>query len=125
VLFLCLAASAAHISSSTSAARRSECVNDAPELNTDEAFILAQDFVTEIANAFMPEAKPWCERGPGMDMPPASGKVKKDVAGGRPEDFRRHEGVEPVSGSCEGVLSGSCHRHGRHVDRAAAPGVRS
>ncbi|WGR74334.1 MULTISPECIES: portal protein [unclassified Bradyrhizobium] len=42
---------------------------DAPELNTDEAFILCGDFITEIVNAFMPEAKPWCERGPGMDLP--------------------------------------------------------
>jgi hypothetical protein len=61
---------------------------DAPELNTDEAFILAQDFVTEIANAFMPEAKPWCERGPGMDLPPGVwDKVKKDVLEGDQKIF--------------------------------------
>jgi len=42
---------------------------DAPELNTDEAFIICQDFITEIVNAFMPEGEPWCERGPGMDLP--------------------------------------------------------
>jgi hypothetical protein len=58
-------------------------IHDAGELNTDEAFILAQDFVTEIANAFMPEAKPWCERGPGMDLPPGVwDKVKGDVLKG-------------------------------------------
>ncbi len=56
---------------------------DAAELNTDEAFILAQDFVTEVINSFMPEATPWCERGPGMDLPPGAwdkikDKVRKD-----------------------------------------------
>src|SRR6516164_3238565 len=39
---------------------------DAPELNTDQAFILTQDFVTAIINAYMPEAEPWVERGRGM-----------------------------------------------------------
>jgi hypothetical protein len=48
-------------------------IQDAGDLNTDEAFILCGDFTTEVVNAFMPEAKPWCERGPGMDLPPASG----------------------------------------------------
>ena len=53
---------------------------DAPELNTDQAFILCQDFITEIVNAFMPEALPWCERGPGMDLPPGIwDKIKDDV----------------------------------------------
>lgn len=42
---------------------------DAPELNTDMAFILVADFITTIVNAFMPEAELWCERGPGMDLP--------------------------------------------------------
>lgn len=42
---------------------------DAPELNTDEAFIIVEDFVTAVVGAFMPEAEPWCERGPGMDLP--------------------------------------------------------
>ena len=42
---------------------------DAPELNTDEAFIMCEDFVTEIVNGFLPEALPWVERGPGMDLP--------------------------------------------------------
>src|SRR5215472_5230202 len=42
---------------------------DAPELNTDQAFILAQDFITEIVNAFMPQAEIWCERGRGMFTP--------------------------------------------------------
>lgn len=58
---------------------------DAPELNTDQAFILVQDFITEITNAFMPEAEPWCERGPGMDLPDGiwekvEDEVKKDDA---------------------------------------------
>jgi len=53
---------------------------DAPELNTDEAFLLAQDFVTEVVNTFMPEAQKWCERGPGMDLPPGAwDKVKVQV----------------------------------------------
>src|SRR5271166_618730 len=41
---------------------------DYPDLNTDEAFILCEDFTTEIVNAFMPEAEPWVERGKGMDI---------------------------------------------------------
>lgn len=53
-------------SSSTSTITR---IQDAAELNTDEAFILCGDFVTEVVNAFMPEAKQWVERGPGMDLP--------------------------------------------------------
>lgn len=53
---------------------------DAAELNTDEAFILCQDFVTEVITAFMPEALPWCERGPGMDLPPGAwDKVKDEI----------------------------------------------
>jgi hypothetical protein len=53
---------------------------DAPELNTDQAFVITQDFVTELVNAFMPEALPWCERGPGMDIPPGVwDKIKDDV----------------------------------------------
>lgn len=53
---------------------------DAPELNTDEAFLLSQDFVTEVVNTFMPEAQPWCERGPGMDIAPGAWeKVEKQV----------------------------------------------
>ncbi len=42
---------------------------DAPELNTDEAYIVVEDFVTALIGAFMPEAELWCERGPGMDLP--------------------------------------------------------
>src|SRR5258708_1930923 len=58
-------------------------IQDAAELNTDEAFILCADFVTEIVNAFMPEAKPWCERGPGMDLPDGVWKkVEADVKKG-------------------------------------------
>jgi hypothetical protein len=53
---------------------------DAPELNTDIAFLVTQDFVTEVTNAFMPEALEWCERGPGMDLPDGVwDKIKKDV----------------------------------------------
>lgn len=58
-------------------------LNDAGELNTDEAFILCGDFVTEVTAAFMPEAKEWCERGPGMDLPPGVwDQVKKKVKEG-------------------------------------------
>lgn len=42
---------------------------DAQELNTDQAFIIVGDFVTEIVNTFLPEALPWCERGAGMFIP--------------------------------------------------------
>jgi len=53
---------------------------DAPELNTDQAFLICQDFVTEIVNTFMPEAQEWCERGPGMDLPGGrEGPVWKQV----------------------------------------------
>lgn len=57
---------------------------DAPELYTDQAFLITQDFITEVVNAFMPEAVPWCERGPGMDLPggkdgPIWAKVKDQV----------------------------------------------
>jgi hypothetical protein len=59
---------------------------DAPELNTDLAFLLTQDFVTEIVNTFMPEAQEWCERGPGMDLPDGVwDKIKADV---RKDDAR-------------------------------------
>lgn len=55
-------------------------IQDAAELNTDEAFILCGDFVTEIVNAFMPAAKQWCELGPGEGLPPEIWKkVEKDV----------------------------------------------
>lgn len=53
---------------------------DAVELNTDEAFIIPQDFVTEIVNTYMPQAQAWCERGPGMFLPDGVwDKVKDDV----------------------------------------------
>jgi hypothetical protein len=53
---------------------------DAPELNTDIAFLIVQDFVTEVTNAFMPEALEWCERGPGMDLPAGQwDKIKKQI----------------------------------------------
>jgi hypothetical protein len=50
---------------------------DAPELNTDQAFILCEDQGTEVMQAFMPETGNWCERGPGMDIDP---KVWEKVA---------------------------------------------
>jgi hypothetical protein len=55
-------------------------IQDAGDLNTDEAFILCGDFVTEIVNGFMSPDKPWCKRGPGMDLPGgASGPIWKQV----------------------------------------------
>jgi hypothetical protein len=58
-------------------------IQDAGELNTDEAFILCGDFGTEVVNAFMPETKPWCERGPGMDLPEGVwDKVKDEIKKG-------------------------------------------
>lgn len=68
---------------SNSASSPQARIQDAAQLNTDEAFILCADFVTEMVNDFMPEAKPWCERGPGMDLPPGVwDQVKKKVADG-------------------------------------------
>ena len=61
---------------------------DAGELNTDEAFILCGDFVTEIVNDFMSPDKPWCERGPGMDLPDGVwDKVKGEVLKGDQKIF--------------------------------------
>src|SRR5215831_16390219 len=51
---------------------------DAPELNTDQAFLLTQDFITQIMNAYMPEAEPWCERARGMFVQPAVWDKIKD-----------------------------------------------
>ncbi len=42
---------------------------DAPELNTDQAFIVVGDFVTELVNTYMPEAQIWCEFNKGSDIP--------------------------------------------------------
>jgi hypothetical protein len=54
---------------------------DAPELNTDQAFVICGDFTTTVVNAFMPEAELWCERGPGMDLPGGEdGEVWKSIA---------------------------------------------
>lgn len=56
---------------------------DAPELNTDQAFLMCQDFVTEVVTGFLPEALQWCERGPGMDLPPGVwDKIKDEVGAG-------------------------------------------
>jgi hypothetical protein len=54
---------------------------DAPELNTDQAFIIVGDFITTVVNAFMPEAELWCERGPGMDLPKGIWDQVKDKVG--------------------------------------------
>jgi hypothetical protein len=58
-------------------------IQDAGDLNTDEAFILCGDFSTEIVQGFMSPDKPWCKRGPGMDLPPGiwdkvKDQIKKD-----------------------------------------------
>jgi hypothetical protein len=64
-------------SSSTSTIVR---IQDAGDLNTDEAFILCGDFVTEVVNSFMSPDKPWCKRGPGMYLPGGeNGKIWKSV----------------------------------------------
>jgi hypothetical protein len=42
---------------------------DSDELQTSTAFLIAQDFVTEVVNTYMPEAQQWCERGRGMFVP--------------------------------------------------------
>lgn len=60
---------------------------DAPELNTDQAFIICGDFITTIVNAFLPEAEMWCERGPGMFLPggqdgPIWKQIKDEVKAG-------------------------------------------
>lgn len=53
---------------------------DAPELNTDQAFIIVADFITEVVNAFLPESVPWCEYGPGMDLPDGIWDQVEDTA---------------------------------------------
>lgn len=54
---------------------------DAPELYTDQGFLICGDFVTEIVNTFMPEAQHWVERGKGMDLQPEVwDKIKDQVA---------------------------------------------
>jgi head-to-tail connecting protein len=53
---------------------------DAPELNTDVGFIVVGDFITEVVNAFLPQAMAWCEYGPGMDLPPNAWKQVEETA---------------------------------------------
>jgi hypothetical protein len=56
-------------------------LHDEGELNTTIPALLAQDFVTEVVNTYMPEAQQWCERGRGMFVPPdAWEKIKDQVA---------------------------------------------
>jgi hypothetical protein len=62
--------------SSTTIAR----MQDAGELNTDEAFILCGDFVTEVVNAFMSPDKPWCVSGRGMYLPDGVWEKVKELA---------------------------------------------
>jgi hypothetical protein len=64
-------------SSSTATIAR---IQDAGELNTDEAFILCGDFTTEVVNAFMSPDKPWCVSGRGMDLPDGVWEKVKDTA---------------------------------------------
>ena len=73
---------------STTSTTTIQRIQDAGDLNTDEAFILCGDFVTEIVNDFMSPDKPWCERGPGMDLPDGVwDKVKGDVLKGDQQIF--------------------------------------
>ncbi|MDB5937590.1 MAG: hypothetical protein JWQ01_4934 [Massilia sp.] len=65
---------------------------DEAELQTSLAFELAQDFVTVVLNAFMPESEPWCERRAGMLIPE---QVWKDVADNvRKGDLRIFEAMK-------------------------------
>jgi hypothetical protein len=52
---------------------------DEPELNTDLAFLLVDDFVTEIVNTYLPEAQMWCERKAGEGFEEAFDDVKDDA----------------------------------------------
>lgn len=54
---------------------------DAGERNTSLATELARDFVTELMDAFMPQADPWAERRPGMFLPPDVQKDALEIAG--------------------------------------------
>lgn len=51
---------------------------DAAELNTDFAMELCDDFATEVINTYLPEAIPWCERGPGERTTAETWKTVKD-----------------------------------------------
>lgn len=42
---------------------------DSAERNTSLASEVSRDFVTEVMDAFMPQAEPWAERKPGMFLP--------------------------------------------------------
>lgn len=52
---------------------------DADELQTSVGFIVAQDFVTEVVNNYMPEAQPWCDRRAGMFLPDAAWEQIQDA----------------------------------------------
>lgn len=56
-------------------------LHDEGECNTMLPALLAQDFVTELVNTYMPEAQPWCERGRGMFVPEEEWKKVKDQVG--------------------------------------------
>lgn len=53
---------------------------DAGVRNTAIASELARDCVTEIVNAFMPQAEPWAERRPGMFLPKEVQEDAKKIA---------------------------------------------
>lgn len=53
---------------------------DAPELNTDFAMLLCEDFVTEVVNTYLPEAQDWCERKAGEGVPEDAFDAVKDEA---------------------------------------------
>ena len=52
---------------------------DEPELNTDQGFIVAQDFTTEIINTYMPEAQDWCESKGGEGFEDIFEQIKDDA----------------------------------------------
>jgi hypothetical protein len=64
---------------------------DSAELNTALAFLDVGDFVTEIVNTYMPEAQNWCERGPGMFVPPDAYKQIADAV--RAQDAQIFEAI--------------------------------
>jgi len=53
---------------------------DGSTRNTSIASELSRECVTEIINAFMPQAEPWAERRPGMFLPPNIQKDAKEIA---------------------------------------------
>jgi hypothetical protein len=54
--------------------------NDEGELQTGLASELSRDFVTELVDAFMPQAEAWAERRPGMNLPDEFHAEAKEIA---------------------------------------------